>query len=158
MSFGIGQIDDGGFFVGDKWITLKEIAEELPHGSGIDCDWNAEWVDKDHLRARFYNSWHAMDERGGYCGFYDFSVEIFVHKKPIWRELKGPCVGQSQCIAWPGDIGIKVVGPRGSRRCLEGVGDYIHETVEIALMEVLPKFTDRGLVQTQETPYDKEEG
>ena len=46
----------------------------LPHGSGIDCDW--KWNANEDECIAFYNSWHAMDANGYYCGYVPFEVII----------------------------------------------------------------------------------
>ena len=55
-------------------IEEDEIAmmiDDLPHGSGVDYNW---FVDVTKRRIYAYNSFHAMDEYGGYCHIYDFKV------------------------------------------------------------------------------------
>ena len=73
---------------------IESMIDELPHGSGIDYDWFADVTER---RIYAYNSYHAMDEMGGYCHSYDFKV-IFNRKnhnlfdvKMLGRELK--CCG-----------------------------------------------------------------
>ena len=52
----------------------QNLAAELFHGSGIDCDWDI------HVNSRgkmvCHNSYHAMDENGYYAGWADFSVRF----------------------------------------------------------------------------------
>lgn len=74
--------------------NIKEIIDNLPHGSGINSDWFADVTDR---RIYAYNTYSAMDEMGGYCHDYDFRV-IFNRKdykllnvKMLGRELK--CCG-----------------------------------------------------------------
>jgi len=51
---------------------FQDIMDELPHGSGIDADWTlGEQTEKD---VQFCNSYHTMDENGGYNGWLDFAV------------------------------------------------------------------------------------
>lgn len=51
---------------------FEDVMDELPHGSGIDADWTlGEVTDKD---VTFCNSYHTMDEWGGYDGWLDFAV------------------------------------------------------------------------------------
>ena len=56
---------------------ISELNEILPHGSGINYDWHYT-IQKNGL-INAHNSFDAMDEYGGYCHIYDFSVKI----KPI---------------------------------------------------------------------------
>jgi len=53
------------------------LTEILPHGSGIDCDW--EFSEQKDGKLVCKNSYHAMDEWGGYIGFIDFSIRF--HRK-----------------------------------------------------------------------------
>lgn len=47
------------------------IAQKLPHGSGIDGDWT---IEEKGNKIYAYNSYHCMDEYGGYCGWQDFYI------------------------------------------------------------------------------------
>lgn len=51
----------------------KSMLEFLPNGSGIDCKYEFEYFDK---KVKIINSWHIMDDMGGYRGFIDFTVSI----------------------------------------------------------------------------------
>ena len=51
----------------------RAIIENLPHGSGIDADWTA---DKARGTIVCHNSYHCMDEMGGYDGWVNFTVTI----------------------------------------------------------------------------------
>jgi hypothetical protein len=50
------------------------LADLLPHGSGIDYVWKIRQTGARRFRAS--NSYHAMDEYGGYCCVNDFTVII----------------------------------------------------------------------------------
>ncbi len=55
--------------------VLEDFIDNLPHGSGIDCDWTG------HMSANgkyvyFSNAYHAMNEYGYYEGYQDFTVRI----------------------------------------------------------------------------------
>lgn len=57
----------------EKQIQLLEKLESLlPHGSGIDGNWNLEYLNKNIIHASNY--FHAMDESGMYCHSYDFTA------------------------------------------------------------------------------------
>ena len=47
---------------------------QLPHGSGIDCNWRYEEEEGEYLI--LHNEWHAMDANGYYCGYVPFEVII----------------------------------------------------------------------------------
>lgn len=51
----------------------ENLKEFLPHGSGIDLDWDIEDKGKYY---KCINSYHYMDEYGYYDGWIDFSVII----------------------------------------------------------------------------------
>jgi hypothetical protein len=59
-----------------KNLTLDNL-EDLPHGSGIDCDWQIDNMGK---YFKCINSYHCMNENGMYDGYADFTLIIF--KKP----------------------------------------------------------------------------
>ncbi len=56
-----------------KVIDLKILEEVLPHGSGIDCDWEIEQKGN-YVYCR--NSFHCMNYNGYYDGYADFTVRI----------------------------------------------------------------------------------
>jgi hypothetical protein len=49
----------------------KELPQLLAHGSGINGDWHIEGK---HGYIRLSNSYHAMDQMGGYDGWADFTA------------------------------------------------------------------------------------
>jgi len=93
---------------------MKKIYEEiiedpnnmLPHGSGIDCDWEVKQCKNGRIICQNY--FHKMDEWGGYCGFVGFKVEIFKYKTTEYNMLKGPCEGRVQVLCRPNDIDYKI--------------------------------------------------
>ena len=54
-------------------LWVEDLAEVLPHGSGINSDWTIEYRGN-YIIAR--NSYHCMDENGFYDGWQDFSIVI----------------------------------------------------------------------------------
>ena len=54
-------------------LSIENLKEFLPRGSGIDSEWNIEDKGK-YLKCE--NSYHYMDEYGYYDGWIDFSVII----------------------------------------------------------------------------------
>ena len=55
---------------------LEELLEELPHGSGIDGDWKYDFITSNGEKIVLFNSYHCMDEMGGYDGWVNFTVTI----------------------------------------------------------------------------------
>ena len=53
-----------------------ELNQLLPHGAGIDQNWVIEHSGSTEYMC--YNSYHAMDGNGHYCGWVDFEVTIDV--------------------------------------------------------------------------------
>jgi hypothetical protein len=54
-------------------VTLEQLKETIPHGSGIDCDWAFE--EKGNF-IYAYNSYHCMNEFGYYDGYCNFELKI----------------------------------------------------------------------------------
>lgn len=57
---------------------MQDDAEEvlkrnLPHGSGINCDWTFEWMTTAVICR---NSYHCMNDNGFYEGYADFSITL----------------------------------------------------------------------------------
>ncbi len=50
----------------------RDLANQLPHGSGIDYDWSFEKVGSDSVKAE--NGWHYMNPNGYYVGGIPFTV------------------------------------------------------------------------------------
>lgn len=53
-------------------IVAKRLFEKLPHGSGINGNWSIRETTNGSLRAS--NTYSAMDDAGGYCHDYGFTV------------------------------------------------------------------------------------
>ncbi len=53
--------------------TIEQLEAILPHGSGINSDWNIK--DKGQY-FKCENSFHCMDDFGYYVGYSDFSIII----------------------------------------------------------------------------------
>lgn len=75
-SYAIGGVDD----------VLLDLAEALPHGSGINYRWDSEVTARS---IRFYNSYQAMDENGMYDGYADFALILpIVNSQLCWDSCK----------------------------------------------------------------------
>ena len=109
------------------FVSLQELADELPHGSGIDCLWTVDRFINGTVH--FHNEYHAMNENGMYDGWYDFKVTLFRHKRDEKRALCGPCAGKVQVCWRKGDLDFKVTGVRGK---YHDALEWIHEGVSIA--------------------------
>ncbi len=49
----------------------KQLAELLPHGSGINGDWKIKKIGNKFIASNYYE---AMDDNGSYCHCYDFTA------------------------------------------------------------------------------------
>ena len=55
-------------------IIAEKLMDELPQGSGIDCDWSYK-IQKNG-KIVYSNAIHCMDENGYYDGYQDFSLIV----------------------------------------------------------------------------------
>lgn len=67
------EIKDLDYVIMMKIDKIRDMLKHLPHGSGIDMIWELQIKDGVIYA---YNSFHAMDEVGMYCGWLDFSLII----------------------------------------------------------------------------------
>ena len=56
-------------------FNIEKIIDSLPHGSGIDCDWNCEIKNNKIILS---NSFHLMNDLGFYICYCDFYIIIDV--------------------------------------------------------------------------------
>jgi len=58
------------------------LIDQLPHGSGINCDWNVNSGENSQY-VYLCNSFHLMNDSGFYIGYADFRIRInkgdFIH-------------------------------------------------------------------------------
>lgn len=101
-----------------KNIIAKWLVEELPHGSGIDCDWEITATSKS---IRFKNSFHNMNQHGYYVGYQDFTVRL-----PLDSE------------DWVGDFILTLNGRRS--KCADSLREYLTDTIAYSLGEAEKKF------------------
>ena len=109
-------------------ILDDAILEALPHGSGIDSDWTIDRCENGTIKCS--NSWHAMDEWGGYCGHYAFTVHVFAHADRKTHLLKGPSLGKMQILHDDGDIDMRLTSSAirdSGVNC--GTKDYLSEII-----------------------------
>lgn len=57
------------------------LLENLPHGSGVNCKWEFDWLVNGKLVAK--NAFHCMNDAGYYEGFADFSVKFHKPKSDL---------------------------------------------------------------------------
>ncbi len=115
-------------------VDLYDLADSLPHGSGIDGNW--------YIQVRVNGAigvtgeYHAMDEWGGYCGWRSFRFAIARVKANQFNLLKGPCEGQVQITQRKGDVVLTSFRGGGD------AGDYLYETVSYSIEKLLSHGSD----------------
>jgi len=107
-------------------VNVQDLADALPHGSGIDSDWRI--VVKKNGAVYVFGSYHQMDENGMYNGWVDFTVIIREIKSDVLHNLRGPCEGQVQAYPCKGDITMTLHG--GGREA-----DYLYEMIDCTLQD-----------------------
>jgi len=114
---------------------LKDLLKDaLPHGSGIDCEW--EFIVYKNGNVDAVNSFHKMNENGMYVGFVDFRVKLFRHKKNVYNSLKGPLEGKVQIVHRKGDLDMDLYCSDTDLR------EYLYETIYHSLL-------DKGILSSQ---------
>lgn len=121
-------------------ISEEKLLEILPHGSGIDCEWQITVHKNGNITCR--NQWHYMNDGGYYDGYYPLAVRIFRHKKSVYHPLKGPNKGKFQVMNVKGDIDFKVYFNEKARVNMYGLGDYLYDTFYYSLQKII---TNRGI-------------
>lgn len=99
-----------------KYLDEETLYRILPHGSGIDAEWNVENVAGNWLA---HNSYHIMDEYGGYAGWIGFTVTI-PKSNPLNFDVEMNEDDMAQFDDWE-DVYV------------DDLGNYIHETIFHAL-------------------------
>jgi len=98
-------------------IRCNTLADLLPHGSGIDADWHFTVTDRGSITA--HNSYHAMDEYGGYWGWIDFSASLRIDPRYGIVRLVNVRNHADYIPSWLGGHRMQA--------------DYLHETIDSAL-------------------------
>ena len=86
------------------------LLESLPHGSGIDCEWEFDFC-VNYISCK--NSWHILNDNGYYNGFIDFELRI----KTGYRNIDK-------------SIDFRIIGKFGE---CQDIKDYLYETIDYAL-------------------------
>lgn len=111
------------------------LKDALPHGSGIDCDWNVSTLKNGSVVA--HNSYHGMNDCGMYDGWQDFTVKLFRHTADKLNPLIGPSAGKIQVIHRKGDVDFKLsfTGGLCRKNWAYGLRDYLEESIQYSLSE-----------------------
>ncbi len=107
-------------------IIPDELEDYLPHGSGIDSDWQIDFNDATQ-NIECVNAYHAMDENGVYAGWVRFQVEI-----PAIRPLDFNVVVNEQDVARI-DAAYAAEEPNDWAPYLDNLDEVISEEVRHSL-------------------------
>ena len=91
-------------------VTEEKLLDRLPHGRGIDCDWEITFHKNGNITCK--NFFHAMTEHGYYDGYMPFTVKIFVTD---------------------GYIDCKVTCNENRRPSFYGLKEYLNELIYFSL-------------------------
>ena len=97
-------------------VNVRELAEELPHGSGIDGDWTI--VVRRNGDLGLFAEYHRMNDGGYYAGWARLRASLKKLKADVVHSLGTP--GFVQILNRKGDIVLTTLG-RGD------VADWFHE-------------------------------
>lgn len=116
-------------------IDKENLLNLLPHGSGIDFNWEIIRHKNGNITAKNY--FHAMNEYGYYDGIMPFKVLIYRSKKDRLNPLTGPCAGKIQVLERKGDIQFKIVYNKKRKRSFYELGEYLYDTIRYSLETIL---------------------
>jgi len=102
-------------------VDLAKLASTLPHGSGIEGDWNITITRNGD--AVVTGEYHRMNDGGYYCGWVTFRFSIRQCKRNEYHALKGPCDGKFQVTHVRGSVYIGALRGGGND------GDSLYDTV-----------------------------
>ncbi len=55
---------------------IKELIDELPHGSGLDGTWKIDLEKSNDSKLILYMQYHCMNQDGYYDGWVDFTLKV----------------------------------------------------------------------------------
>lgn len=96
-------------------LYIERFIDKLPHGSGIDCDW--EYTNHKNGKITFKNSFHAMDEDGYYVGYMPFKFTL-------------------EYSTQDGFTFTRVICNESKRVSFYGLKEYLEEEIDLALERV----------------------
>jgi len=104
---------------------IEEILLELlPHGSGINCNWEFTWYKNGSLKCS--NFYHAMNEHGSYVKFIPISIKFFRHKKNEYNFFTNKT--KCQIVKKKDRLDYKIYAPRHNYYAYD-LNDYLCQTV-----------------------------
>jgi len=116
-------------FIDDIPVNIQTDIEEillkiLPHGSGIDCNWEFEFFNNGSIKCK--NFFHAMNNNGYYVKYIPISIKFFRHKKNEYNFFadKTKC----QIIKLKDKLDYKWYAPNCDYYAYD-LNDYLYQTV-----------------------------
>lgn len=95
-------------------VDSEKFIELLPHGSGIDCKWEAK--ERTDGKTTFKNYFHAMDEHGYYDGYMPFQFTVSFNGRGF--EMTPIRCNDSK------------------RKSFYGLSDYLDDTIQYAISNI----------------------
>ena len=115
----IFESDTQGILNTPNYLTEDILELILPHGSGIDCDWEFTEHKNGHITCKNY--YHAMNENGYYGGYMQFKFVVYLDNgKPTYN---------------------KIICNENARVSFYGLTDYLEDTICQTLSEYNVKLT-----------------
>ena len=115
--------------INDLAINIQTDIEEillelLPHGSGINCNWEFTWYKNGSLKCS--NFYHAMNEHGSYIKFIPISIKFFRHKKNEYNFFTDNT--KCQIVRKKDRLDYTIYAPNCDNHSY-GLNDYLYGTV-----------------------------
>lgn len=130
----------------ERLSELKDEIEELlikllPHGSGIDCNWNFEFYNNGNIDCT--NFYHVMNNNGYYVKYIPIKIKFYRYKKNIYRYLTNFWKRQHnrkyglhkksyQIIEKKDEINYKIFAPTQDYY-VYNLQDYLYQTMDSCL-------------------------
>lgn len=104
ISFGFYSVEIDNPHDAKPIVDVFQLADALPHGSGLDTDYEIRVAKNGNIRIR--TEYHAMSQSGMYAGWKPVNIFVFRHAKDVWHDLNKP--GFRQKLHGTGDIDMYV--------------------------------------------------
>ena len=114
-------------------ISDEDLIAALPHGSGIDCEWTITRCKNGTIKCS--HSFHAMNEVGYCCGYHDFTVHVFAHRKQILQSLIYKGRRPDGVVNDIGDVDVRISSLIKDRGSTAGLMDCLNDLVYESLTD-----------------------
>ena len=119
-------------------VNVRELAQSLPHGSGLDGDWTI-FVRRNGDLGLFVE-YHQMDGQGSYCGWRTLRASITKVRQEARHPLNTP--GFYQILYPKGSIILNVLAGGDT-------GDWLHECLSQDLASFLTPMGQGGAIHEE---------